>query len=184
MTFARGLKFNNYFEVFNLSINLWTLFIAIAVLVCILTVVTSSYISGKLESEFLNAHFDKLSESYYKDDEDTSIHVPLSFFISSVSTVSFFTVTTLFIIKNKAFFTDNIPFIEKAPYVGISFFYSIIIFLGLIIVHEFSVSFGRLAVTIGKRTEKPGTALALIIWMFVILGIALITSIALSNYWT
>lgn len=63
-------------------------------------------------------------------------------------------------------------------------------FLGLIIMHEVSVSFGRLSVTIavmiGKKEGKKniGIAFVLIIWMFVILGIALITSIALSNYWT
>lgn len=81
----------------------------------------SSYMSEKLECKLLNEHFNKLSESYYKDDEDTSIHVPISFFISSVSTVSFFTVTALFITKNKEFFTRDILSIENTHYVGTFF---------------------------------------------------------------
>ncbi|MCL1047958.1 hypothetical protein L2737_21905 [Shewanella electrodiphila] len=166
-----------------MSVDIWTLVIVILIVISIVVTITSSYISGKMENEHLKAHFDKLSEDYYKDNEETTFHVPISFFISSVSTVSFFTVIALFVAKNKAFFTENIPFIEKTPYVGISFFYIILIFMFLIIVHEFSISFGRLAVTIGKRTKKAATALVLIIWMFVILGIALIASIALSNYW-
>lgn len=160
-----------------MSVDIWTLVIAILIVISIVVAITSSYISGKMENEYLKAHFDKLSEDYYKDDEETTFHVPISFFISSVSTVSFVTVIALFVTKNKAFFTENIP------YVGIYFFYIILIFLGSIIVHEFFVSFGRLAVTIGKRTKKAATALVLIIWMFVILGISLIVSIALSNYW-
>lgn len=131
----------------------------------------------KLQSERLDKHFNKITDSYYKDDEKTSIHVPISFFISNVSTVAFFVVAVLFIGQNQDFFTDNIP------YVGILLYCIILIVMISIVIHEFSISFGRLAWTIGKRTEGSGIAFALIIWMFFIFIIAISVAIILSKYW-
>lgn len=141
------------------------------------SVSTALYIVKKLQNERLERHFHILTKSYYKDDDETSIHVPISFFISSVSTVAFFAIGGLFIGKNKGFFTKNIP------YLGEGFYYIIVIVMALIVVHEFSIPFGRLAWTIGKRTKNPCAALVLIICMLFIFITAIGAALILSKYW-
>lgn len=142
----------------------------------VLAATTLFFTKKNMELNFLNEHFSKIEFGYYSDSEDTSIHVPFSFFISSVSTISFLVVIDLFFINNGDYFVNNIPF------VGIYLFYLVLITISLILVHEISISFGRLATTIGKRTKKPIIALAIVISMFAILATAVTASIILSNY--
>lgn len=168
--------------------------------------------SERIKSTRFDSHFEKIGKSFYDDSDETSIHEPIVFFISSVSTIAFFTTATLFLLKKGGIFIKNaelmkvyafhylkifpriftpkeifnvhhmkvvtvtsverftLSFVEEIAYV------IIILLMTLTIVYMLSISFGRVAITLGKQKANDGMALAIFIWMFTTLGIVMVIS--------
>lgn len=187
---------------------------AVAIVITVSAVLL--YKSHKPQNKALEEHFNKIGDSFYKDNDETSIHEPALFFVSNVSTLAFFSTVVLYLTNNyptvvsklnftrifntpftnlfafpyleiinfikSEFFDHSLTSIFIFPYIRIfSFlsieifiFYMILIFLALIIVYVLSISFGRLAISLGKRDISEGITLAIIIWMFTTLGIVII----------
>lgn len=173
------------------------------------------------EATRFDNHIEKLNDSFYSDDDGKSIHEKISFFISNISTISFFMTVELYFLKNGQTFIEklnttkiyifhymevfniftilpievvilryremiilryrgmiNIPSLDEFPalFVEKFIFILIAIFIGSIIIYVLSISFGRLAISIGKGKASEGLALAIISSMFFTLGIVLVIS--------
>lgn len=181
-------------------------------LATIVVVATLLKRAERIESTRFDSHFEKIGKSFYADSDQQSIHEPIVFFISSVSTIAFFTTATLFLLKKGEVFIKSaelmkiyafhylkifphtltpkeifnvyhmkvvtvtsvekfiLSFVEEIVY-GI-----IILLMTLIIVYVLSISFGRVAITLGKQKVNDGMALAIFIWMFTTLGIVMVIS--------
>jgi len=166
----------------------------------------------RIKSTRFDKHFEKFSKSFYDDSDEQSIHEPIVFFISSVSTIAFFTTVTLFLIKKGGVFIKYVELMKIYAFHYLKIFLStltpkeifnvyhvkvvtvtsvekfilsfveeivyviIISLMTSIVVYVLSISFGRVAITLGKQKVNDGISLAIFIWMFTTLGIVMVIS--------
>jgi hypothetical protein len=160
-------------------------------------------VSKEPQNRSIDEHFKKIGLSFYDDKDhnhdETSIHQPISFFISNVSTLAFFSTILFYLLENEEGFIDKIPPIGiftfpimeififpymkvlSLPSMDTAIYNSVLFLIFLTIVYVLSLSFGRVAVSLGKRNANEFMALAIIIWMFTALGIVIVITSFISS---
>ena len=116
----------------------------------------------------MNEHFEKVSFDFY--DEEKTIHEPIMFFISSISTMIFFTTIVGYSSFNYKALSD------KIPWVGALILPVLLVIFAVIVIYVSTMSFYRIAATLGRKNINDNWAIILIILMLSILAFGIFIS--------
>lgn len=116
----------------------------------------------------MDEHFEKVSFGFY--DEDKTIHEPIMFFISSISTMIFFTT----IVGYSSFNYKALS--NKIPWVGPLILPILLAVFSGIVLYVLTMSFSRIAANLGRKKVNDNWAIILIVLMLSILAFGIFIS--------
>ena len=119
----------------------------------------------------MHEHFEKASFGFY--DEEKTIHEPIMFFMSSISTMIFFTT----IVSYSSFNYKALS--NKIPWVGALILPIFLVIFAGIVIYVSTMSFSRIAATLGRKDVNDNWAIVLIILMLSILAFGIFISSSL-----